>query len=129
MRDISFGLYFIFTNFFKIKTVSWVFLLKSCDDCRGDIVVSGKVGSDLKSNESKSNKARTKCHTYKSELSLWFIQLSTYFYQTLRFTINFFSYIYIYIYIRWYASSFIYLETKKIKGWRESAFWISHNKL
>ena len=44
------------------------------------------------------NKPRTKYHTSKSELSVWFIQLSTYFYHTVRFTTNqSFQYIYIYI--------------------------------
>ena len=52
------------------------------------------------------NKTRMKYYISKSKLSVWFIQLSIYFYHTVRFTTNLsFQYIYIYIYIYTYISS------------------------
>ena len=44
-----------------------------------------------------------KYHASKSDLSVWFIQLSTYFYHTViiyHFNVNIYIYIYIYIYIK-----------------------------
>ena len=41
MCDISFGFYFIFTDFFKIETE--FFYLKACEECGGVIVLAGKV--------------------------------------------------------------------------------------
>ena len=44
MYDISLGLYFIFTNFFKTEFL----YLKSCEESGRIIVAAGKVGRDLK---------------------------------------------------------------------------------
>ena len=73
MCDISFGLYFIFTKFFKTGAV-----LKACEESGEGIHVAGKVRKDLMSNVSFSlkflfvfNDFRTKYHTSESELNVY----------------------------------------------------------
>ena len=62
----------------------------------------------------KKEKKRTKYRTSKPVLSVWFMQLSTYFYHIVKF-ITIYHFIYIYIYI--------YNPRNKSKGY-ESPIWM-----